>query len=142
MRIETRNQKIAELYIANPVENDIFALAKRFNLTEERIKQILIKDEIEKQKYKEFQDQYINHIHSLTEKQLHNEMVRLRGYDRSKHNVFRRMVCIAAMHDKYDKSFTQIGMSLLRHHSSVINLYEKFQQSEYAKIFEDGKRSK
>lgn len=115
-------------------------LAKKFRITASRAQQIYEgKAAKEKEEYEQFELQSIKRFNGLSERGLLAEVAKLKRAGRTKEKVLLRTLCIGLLHYRFKYPLLKIADIIDRHHASVINLANKYQefQEMYAHHFID-----
>lgn len=123
----TRDEKIRKMYLENPTEWNYKALARKFHMSGERVRQIISREA--DQKLLEFEllkNNYLVLVGRMSEMNLRHELAMHTKYSRTKESVYKRMVCVYYLKEKFGYSFSEIARQVKRDHTSISNLYQKF----------------
>lgn len=135
-RIRIRNKKIKEL---RKKGFTLGRIAKRYKITNERVRQILLPKVILETsyckshkktfltvcQYCEMEREYKKRINKLAKQSLETECIRLSRPDRRVDIVIQRKILVKYLRDRYKMSFPQIARLLKRDHTSISSLYYK-----------------
>lgn len=120
--MNARNKKIR--YLRNSSELSLAVIAKRFNLTSERVRQICSEFEDKKQILRQVRKSYIK---KFNDKLSYNDLIKdiklLSKQDRKKDTVVRRRILVMFLHEELNLPFYKIGVLLDRNHTTITNLY-------------------
>ena len=122
MSTKLRNRKIRELHFDQGL--NFSKIAKKYNLSAERISQICEEVEDKKTILKEVKRIYnFKTNHHPTLKALLEDIVDVSKHNRKKNKMILRKQVIRFLHDELEMPFYQIGSLINRDHSTIIHDY-------------------
>ncbi len=124
--MEKRNNTIKKEY----QQGSLKQIAKKFNLSPERIRQIVSEYRTANIPRNVLEKEYKKNIVDILLHELIQESVRLSYKKRDTEYVVQRQIFIHTLKKIFGLPFTEIGFLLQRDHSSIMNLYN---QEEYGR---------
>jgi hypothetical protein len=137
-KLEIRNKEIRKLRKANKKEWTLQKLGDKYDITNERVRQILgdqayeyckkhkrkfLKSCIFCESQKRFEEK-LDQI-STIDNNLLKEVYRLSKTNRQKEAVIQKILIVKRLRDQFGLSFPMIAIMLDKHHASIMNLYNK-----------------
>src|SRR3990167_6743832 len=115
MKIKIRNKRIKSSKL------QIKELAKKYNLSYERIRQIRL---AKKETHSKVKSEYEKRVKQIVRRGLLKEIERLTGKGRQRKIIIQKKILIKCLRDQYHFSFPQIGKLFKNDHTTIIHLYK------------------